>query len=212
MNIQYDSQINMNITSCDIVSEAHITHIYIKQTQDDFNEKSFDSKWIINVPVGLNTSNSTSKKPTALYLDSNNDSKDTVVKILNGSTPIKYSEVIKSSQSVLDDSGTYSYNICVNDNSLPDSICDTTNGNAGVECSDNYLSENEEYYCKYSVTNIDELSNSNLNDCQPSPLGIQSNDSSYGYYSSSDSLVSDSEADRILTFLNKSNDQVRITK
>lgn len=215
MNIQHDSQINMNITSCDIVTGAHITHIYIKQTPDDLGEKPFDSKLLINVPVGLNTSDSTysPKESQSLYSDISNDSKDTVVKTLNDSTPIRYSDVVKSSQSVLDDSGTYSCHICINDDSLLNSVCDTinTNGSGGVECNDNDLSEDDEYYCRYSSADIDELSDSNLNDRQLSPLRVQSNDSSYEYYSSSDSLVSDSEADGIVTFLNKSNNEVRIT-
>lgn len=72
-------------------------------------------------------------------------------------------------------------------------------------------SEDDECYCKYSNADIDELSDNILNDHhQTIHLRIRNNGSSYNYYSSGESLLSDFEADGIVTFLDKSNNKVRI--
>jgi len=218
-----DSHIKMNVTSCDLVTGAHITHIYINQTPDTLNEKSLDAKLLVNVPVEFNTSNSTftSKESSSLYSDSvnNADGRDAVVNILNNVTPYEYSKVVHSSQLILDNNESYSCHICINDNTDLNSVCENFNTDAirpvcDAETNYTYLSsEDDDSYCAYSIadiSDIDELSDNNLNDRQSSPLreqtSVQINGSSPGYNSSCDS-----EADGIVTFLDKCNNEVRIS-
>lgn len=209
-----DNRINMNVKSCNMVTGAHITHIYINQSPDNVNEKSLDSKLLVNIPVELHSSNSNfaSKESASLYSGNINEGKNAVVKVLNDSTSCEYSKVFESSPLILDTNETYSCHICINDNDTLNSMGETVKPNsvhteyiAETSCS---LSEDDECYSKYSIADIDELvSDSVLNDGEPS---ILSNESSYEYYSSNDSLVSDSEADGIVMFLDKSNIEVRI--
>lgn len=95
-------------------------------------------------------------------------------------------------------------------------ICESINESC-TECNVGHTnipyssSEDDECYCKYSNVDIDELSDSNLNDHhQPIHHRVRSNGSSYNCYSSGESLVSDFESDGIVTFLDKSNTKVRI--
>lgn len=208
----------MNVNSCDLVTGAHITHIYINQTPDNLNEKSLDTKLLVNVPVEFNTSNSTfvSKESSSFYSGSNNSDRDATVNILNNTTSHEYSEVVQpSSQWILDNNGSYSCHICVNDNATLNSVCETINIDAirpKCNADTNYSyssSEDDESYCGYSIadiSDIEELSDRILNDGQSSPLiRVKSNGSSHDYNSSGDS-----EADGIVTFLDKSNNEVRI--
>lgn len=211
---------SMNVSSCDLVTGAHITHIYINPTPDKLNEKSLDTKLLVSVPVEFNTSSSTfafSESPS-LYSGNNNDDKDAVEELINSSTPYKYSEVNKTSQLIIDNKGTYSCHICINDNKTLNSVNETVN-TKGIRAEFNNdtnrtLSplEDNDYYCEYTVADIDEISDGILNDRRPSILRIQSSRrSSYTYYSSNDSLVSDSETNNgIVSFLDKSNNEVRI--
>jgi len=216
-----DSHIKMNVTSCDLVTGAHITHIYINQTPDNLNEKSLDTKLLVNGPIEFNKSNSTfaSKESSSLYSSSINDGRDAVVNILNNATPYEYSKVVQSSQLRLDNNGSYSCHICVNDNAALNSVCETINTDVTRPVCDadtNYTyrsSEDDESYCGYSIadiSDIDDLSDNILNDRQSSPLReqtrVQTNGSSHGYNSSGDS-----EADGIITFLDKRNNEVSIS-
>jgi len=216
-----DSHVKMNVTPCDLVTGAHITHIYINQTPDNLNEKSLDTKLLVNGPVEFNKSNSTftSKESSPLFSSSINDSRDSVVNILNKTTPYEYSKVVQSSQLILDNNGSYSCHICVNDNAALNSECETINTDTiRPICNNdtNYTypsSEDDESYCGYSIadiSDIDELSDNILNDSQSSPLRekteVQTNDSSHGYNSSGDS-----GADGIVKFLDKRNNEVSIT-
>lgn len=219
--MQNDSHIKMNVTSCDLITGAHITHIYINQTQDNLNEKSLDTKLLVNEPIELNTSNSTfaPKESSSLYSSSINDCRDAAVNILNNETPYEYSKVVQSSQLILDNNGSYSCHICVNDKTALNSMRKTINTDSirPVYNSDtNYIypsSEDDESYCGYSIadiSDIDELSDSILNDRQSSPLWehtkVQTNGSSHGY-----NYCGDSEAGGIVTFLDKRNNEVRIS-
>lgn len=207
---------NMNVKSCNMVTGAHITHIYINQSSDNVNEKSLDSKLLVNIPVELHSSNSTyaSKESPSLCSENINEGKDAVVKVLNDSTSYEYSKVFETSPLILDTNETYSCHICINGNNTLNLIGETlkpivgvhTDYKAETSCS---LSEDDECYSKYSITDIDDLVSDSalLNDGE---LSILSNGSSYEYYSSKDSLVSDSEADGIVMFLDKSNIEVRI--
>ncbi|XP_022174103.1 leucine-rich repeat flightless-interacting protein 2 isoform X1 [Myzus persicae] len=215
--MQNDSHIKMNVTSCDLITGAHITHIYINQTQDNLNEKSLDTKLLVNEPIELNTSNSTfaPKESSSLYSSSINDCRDAAVNILNNETPYEYSKVVQSSQLILDNNGSYSCHICVNDKTALNSMRKTINTDSirPVYNSDtNYIypsSEDDESYCGYSIadiSDIDELSDSILNDRQSSPLWehtkVQTNGSSHGY-----NYCGDSEAGGIVTFLDKRNNE-----
>lgn len=212
---------NMSVPSCDLVTGAHITHIYINQTPDKLNEKSLDTKILVSVPVEYNTSNSTFafNESPSLY-SSNDDGKNAVEKILNNSTPYEYSKVIQSSQFIVDNKGTYSCRICINDNETLNSVNKTINTDTDgihTECNkDTNRSisplEDNEYYCEYTFADIDEISDGILNNHQPSILRIQSSRrSSFTDYSSNESLVSDFETSNgIVTFLDKSNNEVRI--
>lgn len=216
-----DSHIKMNVTPCDLDTGAHITHTYINQTTDNLNEKSLDTKLFINGPVEFNKSNSTfvSKESSSLYSNSINDGRDVVVNILNNATPYEYSKVIQSSQLRLDDNRSYSCHISVNENATLNSVCETINSNTirpSCNVDTNYTyssSEDDESYCGYSIADIsdlDDLSDNILNDRQSSPLReqmrVQTNGSSHGYNSSGDS-----EADGILMFLDKRNNEVSIS-
>lgn len=71
--------------------------------------------------------------------------------------------------------------------------------------------EDNEYYCEYTIADIDEISDGISNDRQASILRIQSSRRSSFTYSSNESLVSDSETSNgIVTYLDKSNNEVRI--
>lgn len=72
----------MSVSSCDLVTGAHITHIYINQTPDKLNDKSLDTKLLVSVPVEFNSSNSTFafNESPSIYSD-NNDGKNAVKKI-----------------------------------------------------------------------------------------------------------------------------------
>jgi len=218
--MQNDSHIKMNVTSCDLVTGAHITHIYINQTPDNLNEKSLNTKLLVNEPVDFNTSNSTfaSNESSSLYSSSINDGRDAVVNILNNETPYEYSKVVQSSQLILDNNGSYSCHICVNDNAALNSVCETINSdsirpvcNADTNNYNYPSSEDDERYSIADISDIDELSDNILNDRQSSPLReqtkVQTNGSSHGYNSSGDS-----EADGIVMFLDKRNNEVRISK
>lgn len=213
------NHVDMNVTPHDLVTGAHITHVYINQTPDTLNGKSLDDKLLINAPVGFDTSQSSYalKEPSSsLYSGSISEGKGAVVDILSNSTPYEYAKIIQSPQFILDNNGTYSCHICINDNDTLNSGCGTINTNgARTECTaDNrsYLSSDDDgSYCRYSVTDIDELSDNILNDRQPSPNRVLKNTSSYDCYSIGDSVVIDFEADDIVTFLGKSNDEVRIS-
>lgn len=215
-----DSHVKMNVTSCDLVTGAHITHIYINQTPDNLNEKSLDTKLLVNGPVEFNKSNSTFafKESSSLYSNSINDSRAAVVNILDKTTPYEYSNVVQSSQLILDNNRSYSCHICVNDNAALNSECETINTDAiRPICNNdtNYTypsSEDDESYCGYSIadiSDIDELSHNILNDRQSSPLReqtkVQTNGSSHGYNS-----CGDSETDGIVKFLDKRNNEVSI--
>jgi len=217
-----DNHIKMNVTPCDLDTGAHITHIYINQTPDNLSEKSLDTKLFINGPVEFNKSNSTfvSKESSSLYSNSINDGRDVVV---NNATPYEYSKVIQSSQLRLDDNGSYSCHISVNENAALNSVCETINTEINTDtirplCNADtnftYLSsEDDESYGGYSIadiSDIDDLSDNILNDRQSSPLReqikVQTNGSSHVYNSSVDS-----ETDGILMFLDKSNNEVSLS-
>lgn len=213
------NHIKKNITPHNLVTGAHITHIYINQTSNTLNEKSLDDKLLDTAPIEFGTSRSSlaSKEPQSLYSGSNNDGKDAVMEILNNSTSHEYAKVIQSPQFVLDNDGTYTCHICINDNdTLLKSVCGTINTNdARTECNvdtnrSHPSSDDDGSYCRYSVTDIDELSDNILNDRQQSSNKVQRNNSCCDYYSSGDSVVIDSEADGIVAFLGKINDEVRI--
>ncbi|CAH1732660.1 leucine-rich repeat flightless-interacting protein 2 isoform X1 [Aphis gossypii] len=215
-----DSHIKMNVTSCDLVTAgAHITNIYINQTSDNLNEKSLDAKLLVNVPVEFNTTNSTftSKESPSLSSSSVNSAvgRDAVVNILNSVTPCEYSKVVHSSQLILDNNGSYSCHICVNDNTALNSVCENFNSDAihplcNTETNYSYFSsDDDDGYCAYSIadiSDIDELSDNILSDHQSSPLREQTElqiiGSSHDYNSSCDS-----EADGIVTFLDKRNNE-----
>jgi len=216
------SHFKMNVTSCDLVTGANITHIFINQTTDILNEKSLDTKLPVDVSIELNTSNSTSasKKSSSLYSGSFNGGRDAVMSILNDETPYEYSKIVQPSQLILpiDNNESHSCQICVNENAALKSVCEAFNTDTiRPECNTNTnytypSSEDDENYCGYSIadiSDIDELSDSILNGCQSSPLReqtrVQTNDSSHGYNSSGDS-----EADGIVMFLDKRNNEVRI--
>lgn len=199
----------------------NITHIYINQTQDNFNEQPLDTKLLVNVPIELNTSNSTfaSKESSSLInSDGINDDRDGVVNISNNKTPYEYSKVVQSSQLILDNNESYSCHICVNNNADLNSVCETITNAIHPVCNadTNYTypsSDDDESYCGYSIADIndiDELSDNILNDRITSPLReqtrVQTNGSSHDYNSSGDS-----EADGIVTFLDKCNNKVRIS-
>lgn len=207
----------MNVTPHDLVTGAHITHIYINQTSDTLNERSLDNKLLINTPVEFGTSQSSlASKELPSYSGTINNGEDAVVEILSNSSPYEYAKVIQSSQIILDNNGTYSCHICINDNDTLNSVCETVNTNsARTECyadiNRSYpSSDDDETYCRYSVTDIDELSDTILNDRQLIFNKIPRNSSSNDCYSNGDSVVIDSEADGIVTYLGKSNDEVRI--
>lgn len=208
---------NMSVSSCDLDTGAHITHIYINQTPDKLNEKSLN-ELLVSVPVEYNTSNSTFAfhESPSLY-SGNDDGKNVVEKILNNSTPYKYSKIIQSSQFMVDNKGTYSCRICINDNETLNSVNETINTNGiPTECNNDTNRstsplEDNEYICEYTIADIDEISDGILNDGRPSILRIQSSRRSSFTYSSNESLVSDSETSNgIVTFLDKSNNEVRI--
>lgn len=200
----------MNITSRDLVAGTHITHIYINQTPDSFNEKpsDLDAKLLVGVPIAYNQSDlSMIPNGISLYTDNVNDDKDAVVTILNDSNANTY-KCSKSPELILENNETYSCHICINDNDTLNSACKTMTDNGNnIDCNGdaNNLSENE-YYCKYSITDIDELSNNVSDDYTKS----QYNDNNYGYYSSGDSSTSDTGTDEIVTLRDKSNNNVRI--
>lgn len=209
---------NMSVSSCDLITGAHITHIYINQTPDKLNETPLDTKILVSVPVEYNTSNSTFAFNESPSLYSGNDGKNAVEKILNNSTSYEYSKVIQPSQFIVDNKGTYSCRICINDNDTLNSVNKTINTDGiRTECNNDTNRstsplEDNEYYCEYTFADIDEISDGILNDRRPSILRIQSSRrSSFTYYSSNESLVSDSETSNgIVTFLDKSNNEVRI--
>lgn len=146
-------------------------------------------------------------------------------------TPVAFGEhtnacdAVLNLSSLVDDGGTYSCRIRVNsadtDSSLRDHVVTTPMTNAddrgtraGLDVNANRngscASSEDDSCCRYSVADIDELSEDYLNVCEQSAvLRVPSNGSSCDYYSSRDSLVSDSEADGIVTFLDKSNGEVR---
>lgn len=210
---------NMSVSPCDLVTGAHITHIYINQTPNKLNEKSLDTKILVSVPVEYNTSDATFafNESPSLY-SGNDDGKNSVELILNNSTPHEYSKVIQSSQFIVENKGKYSCRICINDNETLNSVNETINTDGiRTECNNDTNRstsplENNEYYCEYTFADIDEISDGILNDRQSSILRLQSSRrSSFTYYSSNESLVSDSETSNgIVTFLDKSNNEVRI--
>lgn len=218
-----DSHIKINVTSCDLVTAgAHITNIYINQTSDNLNEKSLDAKLLVNVPVEFNTTNSTftSKESPSLNSISVNSAvgRDAVVNILSSVSPCEHSKVVHSSQLILDNNGSYSCHICVNDNTALNSVCENFNSDAihplcNAETNySNFSSDDDDGYCAYSIadiSDIDKLSDNILSDRQSSPLREQTKlqviGSSHDYNSSCDF-----EADGIVTFLDKLNNEVRI--
>jgi len=200
----------------------NITHTYINQTQDNLNEQPLDTKLFVNVPIELNTSNSTfASKESSSLINSNsiNDDRDGLVNISNNKTPYEYSKVVQSSQLILDNNESYSCHICVNNNADLNSVRETINTDTihpVCNADTNYTypsSDDDESYCGYSIADIneiDELSDNILNDRLTSPLReqtrLQTNGSSHDYNSSGDS-----EADGIVTFLDKRNNKVRIS-
>lgn len=204
-----DSSTSMHGTSCDPITGAHITQTYINYTSDNLDEKS--------LPTGdLNTSCNSMFESEKLSLpcpsNINEDGDDTNL--------YRFSKGFQSvPQVILDNDGRYSCRIYINeDDATKSAMCSSTMNPNEIKIEGNinenrFYSSSEDDECRYPVTDTEELSDSILNDRDQSNIPReQSSSSSDDYYTSRDSLVSDSEADGIVTFLDNSNNEVRNNK
>lgn len=200
-----DSPISVHGTSCDPISGAHITQTYINYNPDNLNEKALPTS-------DLNTSCSSNKLPSPCSSSINEDRDDTNLH--------RFSKAVESTPRViLDNNESYSCRIYLNeDDALNSTIRSSTINPNEIKIKDNmnenrFYSSSEDDECRYPVTDTEELSDSILNDRDESNIPReQSSSSSDEYYTSRDSLVSDSEADGIVTFLDNSNNEVRNNK
>lgn len=194
-------------TSCDPITRAHITQTYINYTPDNLDGKSLPTS-------DLNTSCNSVFESEKLSLpcpsNINEDRDDTNLN--------KFSKGVQSvPQVIIDNDGLYSCRIYINENDAPNStMCNSTINPNEIKIEGNtnenrFYSSSEDDECR--VTDTEELSDSILNDRDQSNIAReQSSSSSDDYYTSRDSLVSDSEADGIVTFLDNSNNEVRNNK
>lgn len=209
-----DNQTINSRTPYDLVTfKARSTHAYLNHAPDDLNEMPLDTKLLVPA-VDINTQ--CMEKLPLLQCSGNTNDKDNAI-------PYKYSEVIQSaSQIILNTNETHSCNIFKNKDDAQNPICNNTlNANKAetelLDVNTNYncpfsSSEDGKCFCnRYSISNVDELLNGcYLNDhAHPSISGVRSSVSSDSYYSSRESLSSDSKSDGIVTFLDRSNIEVR---
>lgn len=201
-----DSPTSMRRTSCDPITGAHITQTYINYSSDNLDEKSSPTS---DLNISCNSMFGSEKLSLPCPSNANEDDKNLY----------RFSKGVQSVPQVIpDNDGPYSCRIYINENDATNSAMYSTTNSNGIKIEGNmnenrFYSSSEDDECRYPVTDTEEFSDSVLIDRDQSNIPReQSSSSSDDYYTSRDSLVSDSEADGIVTFLDNSNNEVRNNK